>query len=43
MCNEMKVAGDVWHNMEESIVILYDQSAALITWHWCITHILDKA
>ena len=27
-CSEMKVAGDVWHNMEESIVILYDQSAA---------------
>ena len=27
-CNEMKFAGDVWHNMEESIVILYDQSAA---------------
>ena len=28
MCNEMKGAGDVWHNMGESIVILYDQSAA---------------
>ena len=28
MCNEIKVAGNVWHNMDVSIVILYDQSAA---------------
>ena len=27
LCAMRKVAGDVWHNMEESIVILYDQSA----------------
>ena len=28
MCNKMKVAGDVWHNMEDSIVILFDQISA---------------